>query len=469
MRVRGARWPTLLAACLAFFVILLDTSIVNLALVRMQEELHTNLGGIQWVVDGYALVFASLLLTGGTLADTWGAQPVFLFGISLFTLASGLCGLAPNLDWLLAGRALQGIGAAVLLPGSLTLLRAAYPDVGERARAVGLWIAAGGVANAAGPTVGGLLITAFSWRAIFLVNLPIGAGLAWLAARHVLRPAANGGGHLDLQGQVLAIIALGLFTWTIIEGPDLGWTSLWIIGALVVAIISALAFIKVEGRASEPMLPLDLFKGGVTVEVSLIAVLHNFGIYGQLFAAGLFLQRVLGFTPLLAGLAFLPMTAAIAIFAFISGRWIAKSGPYAPLNTGHALAAAGSIGIAGLIASGHSANTPLLLLCLTAVGMGAGFAAPPMTTVFLSSLPSERSGLAGGVLNTSRQIGNVLGIAALGTIITAFGGSATASGYVASWMLAAAVLATNVVLGLSVAYRQRAIVPATACDADVHQ
>jgi DHA2 family methylenomycin A resistance protein-like MFS transporter len=214
----SVRRATLLAACLAFFVILLDSSIVNLALVRMQEALKTDLRGLQWVVDGYALVFASLLLTGGCLADKFGAHRLFLAGISLFTLASDLCGLAPSLGWLLAGRALQGVGGALLLPASLTLLRAAYPDTRERARAVGLWIAAGGAANAAGPSAGGLLITFFSWRSIFLVNLPIGAFLVWLTLRHALRPASNRGARLDIAGQVLAIVALGLFTWAIIEG-----------------------------------------------------------------------------------------------------------------------------------------------------------------------------------------------------------------------------------------------------------
>ena len=219
------RRATLLAACLAFFVILLDGSIV-LALVRMKKALGTDLRGLQWVVDGYALVFASLLLTGGSLADKFGARRLILAEISLFTLAAGLCGLAPSLGWLLAGRALQGIGGALLLPASLTLLRAAYPDAQERAHAVGLWIAAGRAANAAGPSAGSLLITFFSWRSIFLVNLPVGAFLVWLTLRHALRPAPNRGARLDIAGQALAVAALGLFTWAIIEGQDLGWGSL---------------------------------------------------------------------------------------------------------------------------------------------------------------------------------------------------------------------------------------------------
>ncbi len=451
----SSRRATLLAACLAFFVILLDSSIVNLALVRMQEALRTDLRGLQWVVDGYALVFASLLLTGGSLADKFGAHRLFLAGISLFTFASGLCGLAPSLGWLLAGRALQGIGGALLLPASLTLLRAAYPDTRERAHAVGLWIAAGGAANAAGPSAGGLLMTFFSWRSIFLVNLPIGAFLVWLTLRHALRPASNRGARLDIAGQVLAVVALGLFTWAIIEGQDLGWGSLPIVGAMVAAVTAAAGFVQVERRTAEPMLPPDLFRGNAAARASVIAALHNLGIYGQLFAAGLFLQRILGFTPLRAGMVLLPMTAAIALFAFVSGRWIARSGPYWSLNTGHAVATAGSIGLASLAAFDKGASTLLLLLFLTAVGVGAGLASPPMTTVLLAALPQERSGLAGGVLNTSRQIGNVLGIAVIGAIITSFGGVGSGAGYVIAWLLAASALVTNVVLGVMLALNKR--------------
>ncbi len=208
------RGATLLAASLAFFVILLDNSIVNLALVSLQQALRTDLGGLQWVVDVYALVFASLLLTGGTLADKYGASRLYLAGIALFTAASALCGLAPNLGWLLAGRTLQGIGGALLLPASLTLLRTAYPDARERARAVGIWIGAGGLANAVGPSLGGLVITFFSWRAIFLINLPIGLLLIWLTLTRVGRIHGNRFLHLDWLGQALVVLALGAATWS---------------------------------------------------------------------------------------------------------------------------------------------------------------------------------------------------------------------------------------------------------------
>jgi MFS transporter, DHA2 family, methylenomycin A resistance protein len=451
----GVRRATLLASSLAFFVILLDTSIVNLALVRMQDALGTDLAGLQWVVDLYALVFASFLLTGGALADKFGAQRLFLLGVGLFTASSALCGLAPGLAWLLTGRALQGVGAALLLPASLTLLRAAYPDAAERARAVGIWIAAGGVANAAGPSVGGALITVLSWRVIFLVNLPIGAFLVWLTARRVLRPEGSHGQRLDWPGQALIVMALGLFTWAIIEQHALGWNSPWILGAVAIALVAAIGFAYVERRAAEPMLPFDLFRGNEAVRISMIAVLHNIGIYGQLFVAGLFLQRILQLSPLSAGLVLLPMTTMIAVCAFISGRWIARSGPYWPLNTGHAAAAAGAAAMAAAAVFPDLAATTLVIFFLTAVGIGAGLASPPMTAALLAALPQQRSGLAGGLLNTSRQIGNVLGIAIFGAAVARLGGVGAPLGYEVSWILAAMALALNVLLGIGVARAQR--------------
>ena len=447
----GRRGTTLLVASLAFFVILLDNSIVNLALVRLQQALRTDLGGLQWVVDVYALVFASLLLTGGTLADKYGASRLYLLGIALFTAASALCGLAPTLGWLLAGRTLQGIGGALLLPASLTLLRTAYPGTRERAHAVGIWIGAGGLANAIGPSLGGLVITFFSWRAIFLINLPIGLTLIWLTQTRVPRVHGNQGLHLDWVGQSLVVVALGAATWSIIEGPNLGWHSPLVLCAMVLAGAGAAGFVLAETRSAQPMLPFSLFRGNAALSIAFIGALHNVGIYGQLFVAGLFLQRILAQSPLAAGLMLLPMTASIAICAFLSGRWISRAGPFIPMNVGHTLAAAGALGMVGAAIFWQAAPPALTVVCLTAVGMGAGLASPPMTAALLTALPQDRSGLAGGVLNMSRQVGNVLGIAVLGAVITGFGGLSSPAGFPIAWLLAALALGTNVVLGVAVA------------------
>jgi len=447
-RLGDVRQATLLASSLAFFVILLDTSIVNLALAQMQQSLATELSGLQWIVDLYALSFASLLLTGGTLADKFGAQKLFLTGIGVFTASSVLCGVAPNLGWLLAGRVLQGVGAALLLPASLTLLRTAFPDPKERARAVGIWIAAGGIANAVGPSLGGMLITAFSWRVIFLVNLPVGSLLIWLAASRVLRPKGDEGRRLDWTGQIFVIAALGSFTWALIEQASLGFGSLWIWLAISLGIVASIGFWQIESSSVEPMLPFDLFRQNGSVRISVIALLHNLGIYGQLFVAGLFLQQILHFTPMAAGLVLLPMTVLIAICAFVSGRLTAQLGPYIPLNIGHLLGAAGASAM--IIAARHPEGTPLALIviCLATVGAGAGLASPPMTAALLAALPQDRSGLAGGLLNTSRQIGNVIGIAVLGATISHFGGPLVVTGYQYSWLIAAMALGLNVVLGI---------------------
>jgi DHA2 family methylenomycin A resistance protein-like MFS transporter len=304
---------TLIGSALGFVVVLLDVSVVNVALDAFRVGFSTNVAGLEWVVNAYTLIFAALLLMAGALGDRFGARKVFLAGFVLFTAASAACGLAPTLATPVMARIVQGAGAALLVPNSLSLIQQAFPVQEARSRAVGWWGAAGGIALAAGPVAGGFLVAHFGWRSIFLINLPIGLiGLA-ITLRYAPPSPANSHRSLDLPGQVVAVVALAALAMALIEAGHLGWTSPRIIIAMLIALIAAATFIAVEARNTAPMLPLTLFRSRAFTIASISGVLVNFAYYGLIFVFSLFFQWQQKFSPQETGLAFLPMTVVLMV------------------------------------------------------------------------------------------------------------------------------------------------------------
>ena len=412
MRIRH---PLVLASvCLGYFMAVLDSTVVNVALPDMARSLGTGIAGMQWVVDGYALLFASLLLTAGALGDRFGNRGMFVAGLALFTLASALCGIAPSLGALVGFRALQGVGAAVQVPASLALLRHAYHDPAERAQAIGIWAAATGVAVAAGPVVGGILTHAWTWRSVFLVNLPVGVLGIVLTLRHVPPVPPHQDGDLDLTAQALGIAALGGLTFGLIQGGVWGWASAPVILSLLIAALAAVLFYLGERRAAHPMLPPALFRDATFSAANAVGAILSFGFYGELFLMSLFFQQVQHRSPLAAGLALLPQTAVISLMNFVSGQVTARRGARLPMALGLAIGGAGLLGLALVSARASLVSVvgPML-----AVGMGASLAMPAMTHAAIDHTPKERAGIGSAVLNASRQVGGVVGIALLGALI----------------------------------------------------
>ncbi|MFB7544441.1 MFS transporter [Streptomyces zaomyceticus] len=404
----GAPGPALAAAMLGFALITLDTSVVNVALPAIGADLRAGMSGLQWVVDAYTLAFAALLLSSGALADRVGASRAYGIGVVVFVLASAACGLAPGLPELLAARAVQGTAAAAMLPASLALVREAYGDPGRRARAVSLWAAGGTVAVALGPVVGGALTTAWSWRGIFFVNLPLGLLALVLLTR--VAPSERRPAPLDLPGQLTAMTALGALTFAAIEGGTEAWWALGVAG------VSFAAFLVIETRRRHPVVPLGLFRN-TTVAVAVAAGSANsVAFYGMLFVFSLFFQQVLGLSALAAGLMFLPMTGLLAGVNILSAKAAARYGPRLPIVLGQTVAVAGLLGLLTVDAGTSPWAQALLLVPLA---LGAGFSLPPLIASMMEAVPAERAGTAAGLLNAVRQTAGALAIAVFGSMAAA--------------------------------------------------
>jgi DHA2 family methylenomycin A resistance protein-like MFS transporter len=404
---------SLAVICTGYFIVILDATVTNVALPAIGRGLHGSVTGLQWVVDAYTLSFAALLLTGGALAERLGGRRVFAAGLVMFAAASAACGLAPSLGVLVTARLVQGAGAAVLVPSSLLLLQAAYPDPRARSRALGLWGAIAGIGAASGPIVGGLLVSAWSWRGVFFLNLPIAlAGLAALRYAPLTRPRPRA---VDLGGQFLAITALGTLTAALVEAGRLGWTSPLVLGGCAVSAAAWAAFAAVEHGGGDPMLPPRLFGRREFRSGTVVGALINFGFYGQLFVMSLYFQDVRGYSALRTGLALLPEAALLTIASTASGRIMAHTGPRVPMLAGLLM---GAGGFAGIVLAG--AHTPYLLLVVPMMAAGSGMALtmPAATSAVMESAPADRGGIASGVINAARQAGGVLGVAVLGSLVS---------------------------------------------------
>ncbi|MDN7588178.1 MFS transporter [Burkholderia seminalis] len=410
---RAAARRVLAATCVSYTLVLLDASIVNVALTDIAHTFGGRVAGLQWIVNAYTLAFASLLLTGGTLGDRLGDRTVYVAGLGVFVAASALCGIAPTLPALAAARALQGAGSAMLVPCSLALINRAFPAPAARASAISLWMGCGGIAMASGPLIGGLLIDLFGWRSLFFVNLPFGLAGIWLG-RTVARAAADASRRFDWAGQAAAVVAIAALIGTLIEGPSLGWRSPPIVGGAVTSVAAWIAFVAIEARHREPMLPLAFFRKRLFAGSTCVSMASAFVFYGLLFVLSLFYRQVRGASPLGAGLAFLPMTAMVALGGLCSGRIVARFGTRGPMCSAFGLYAAGALGMTGI-----GATTPawLAVAPMLAIGFASGFISPAATSPALGTIDRQRAGVAAAALNAARQSGSALGVAIFGACI----------------------------------------------------
>ena len=411
-----SRTAVLVVVCLALFLALLDSTAISLALPVVQEDLGADVSGLQWIADGYVLVFACLLLSAGTAGDRLGRRRPFLGGLVLFTLGSVVCALAPSLGWLVAGRVVQGIGAAAVTPQTLAILGQTFPAPAERARAFGIWSGVSGLALLLGPAVGGLLVGTWGWQSVFWVNVPVGVLAVVLGSRVLVDVPPAEASTLDLPGQVLTVGVLGTLTYALIEGGRHGWTSGLILTLLACSVALAVVLVSVERRAAAPMLRLDLFRSGTFSACAAVTFVTAFGLYASFFLLSLYLQRVQGLAPAAAGVRLLPAMVAVVLVAPVAGLLAGRVGSRPVVVLGSGLAAAGLLLLSTLDAgSGYVSVWPALV----ALGAGIGFAMPATNTALMGAAPVSSGSAAGATGETSQQVGALLGIAVLGALVSA--------------------------------------------------
>ncbi|EOD69150.1 MFS transporter [Amycolatopsis vancoresmycina] len=424
----------LAAVCLGFLMITLDATIVNLALPAIGADFgEPSTAALQWIVDAYTVALAAFLLTWGAAGDRWGSRRVFEAGVAVFVVASVACALAGNAPWLIAARAVQGAGAAALLPSSLALIVHQFPDARDRARALGVWGGMSGVGLAAGPVLGGLAVGLADWRLVFAVNVPVGIVAIVLTRRAVAEPPRRETTHLDLAGQLFGTVSLAAFVAGFIEAGHAGWSAPATLALLVGGVVAGAVFVAAEKRVPEPVLPLGILKNRNFAVATGIGGLFNFCLYGTLFCLALYLQRAWSLGALAAGLALVPLTTAVGLNAFLSGRLTGTFGPRVPMVAGALAGFAGAIGFALL-----PADRALVLFVVASVVLGCcSLAMPAMTSLAMNALPGQ-AGLAAGVLNAARQTGGAIGVALVGALLPAAGMWLVALGYALVAVLALA-------------------------------
>jgi len=441
---------------MALFMATLDNLVVTTALPVIREHLHAGLSGLEWTVNAYTLTFAVLLLTGAALGDRFGRRRMFLLGLFVFTTASAAAALSSSIGWLVAARAVQGVGGALVMPLSLTLLSAAVPPE-RRNQALGVWGAIGGVAVAAGPLVGGAVTSGWSWQYIFWINVPVGVVLLVLA-RWRLAESTGPRQPLDLVGLASATVGLFGVVLGLVRADAHGWTSAGVMASFAVGILGLAAFVAVERHSTHPMLPLRLFRSRSFSVVNVVALLMSFGMFGSIFFLSQFLQVVQHYSPFGAGLRVLPWTGMPMVVAPVAAALAQRFGGRPVLSAGLVLQAAGL----AWIALETSASVPYTSLWLPFVVSGVGMALffVPLASVVLSSVRTEEEGVASGANGAFREIGGVLGIAVLGAVFSARGGYGDAAAYVSGLLPAVwvgvAVVAVGGVLALALPRRARA-------------
>ncbi|MFJ8590468.1 MFS transporter [Streptomyces sp. NPDC093598] len=414
------RMLVLAICCMSLLIVSLDNTVLNVALPSMQQDLHASTSGLQWTIDAYTLVLASLLMLAGSTADRIGRKRVFMAGLVVFTIGSVLCSLAPNLQALVAFRMVQAVGGSMLNPVAMSIITNTFTDPRERARAIGAWGAVVGISMAAGPLVGGLLVDSVGWRSIFWINLPVGLAALLLTLRFVPESRAPRARRPDPVGQVLVIALFGSLTYAIIEAPGLPLRS---IAPLAVVALAALAgLLLYEPRREEPLIDLRFFRSAPFSGATVIAVSAFAALGGFLFLSTLYLQNVRGLTALEAGLWMLPMAVPTFLCAPLSGRLVGTRGPRPPL-----LIAGCTMTASGILFAAFEAETSNVTLFAGYVlfGIGFGFVNAPITNTAVSGMPRAQAGVAAAVASTSRQLGQTLGVAVLGSVLASGVGSSS--------------------------------------------
>jgi EmrB/QacA subfamily drug resistance transporter len=413
------RMLVLLICCCSLLMVSMDNTIVNVALPSIRRDLDASLSGLQWTIDAYTLVLASLLMLSGSTADRLGRRRTFQVGLTTFTIGSLLCSIAPGLGWLVAARVVQAVGGSMLNPVAMSIITNVFTDARERARAIGVWGAVVGLSMALGPIIGGTLTETVGWRAIFWINVPIGVAAFVLAAVFVPESRAARTRRPDPVGQLLVAGSLVALTYGIIEGPRRGWGSPVIIGLFAVAVLALAGLLAWEPRRKDPLLDLRFFRSLPFSSATVTAVAALSAFAGFLFLNTLYLQDVRGYSALQAGVCTLPMAMASFLTAPIAGRIVAARGVRIPLYTAGACMA-----VSATLLTRLSADTPLiqLLVAYLVFGIGFGMVNSPITNTAVSGMPREQAGVAAAVASTSRQVGSSLGVAVTGSIAGAAGG-----------------------------------------------
>jgi EmrB/QacA subfamily drug resistance transporter len=409
------RWPALGVLCMSLLAIVIDNTIVNVALPTLVRDLKADVAELQWVVDAYTLVFAGLLLVAGALGDRFGRRRTLLGGLGVFGVASGSAACAGGVDGLIVARAVMGAGAAFIMPATLSLVISVFTDTRERAMAIGIWAATAGLGVALGPVVGGFLLDHFWWGSIFIVNVPLTA--IAVVAGHRLLPESRDpiARRIDWTGAALSGVGLVAFVWAVIEAPSKGWTSGPVLGAGAFAAVALVAFVVRQRRVEEPLLDVRLFKNPRFTAASSTIMALFFALFGFLFLSTQYLQFVLGYSPSAAGERILPYAGAMIVFAPVSSKLVARFGTKRVVTAGMLLFSTG-LAIAATVTT--SAGYGRLGIALLFMGAGMGLAGAPATESIMSSLPSERANIGSAVNDTTRELGGALGVAIVGSIMS---------------------------------------------------
>ncbi len=413
---RRRRIGVLLICSMSLLIVGLDVTIVNVALPSIGRDYHATLSGLQWTVDAYTLVLASLLMLSGSTADRLGRRRTFVIGLLTFAAGSLLCSLSPSLNLLIVFRMVQAVGGSMLNPVAMSIITNTFTIPRERAQAIGIWGAVVGVSMALGPVVGGVLVTSVGWRSIFWINIPIGLAAVVLARRYIPESKARVARKIDVPGQALVITLLFTLTFAIIEAPSRGWSSPLIVGSLAISTVSLVALLMWERRVHQPLIDLRFFRSAPFSSAAAIAVAGFAALGGFLFLNTLYLQEVRGLSALQAGLDTLPMAAMTMLLSPISGRIVGRRGGRIPL-----VIAGITLTISCLMLVGLSATTPFTWLFTAYVifGVGFGMVNAPITNTAVSGMPRDQAGVASGIASTSRQIGQTLGVAVVGSLVSA--------------------------------------------------
>jgi EmrB/QacA subfamily drug resistance transporter len=425
-RIRSAitdenrRWWTLGAMCFALFMIMLDNTVVNVALPSIQKDLHSSISGLEWTVNAYTLSFAVLLVTGGRLGDIFGRRRMFLFGVLVFGLSSGFIALSQSEAWLVTGRAIQGIGAAFMMPATLSIISNAFPPH-ERGKAIGTWAGVSALALAIGPVVGGFLTENVSWQSIFVLNVPVAivAVFVTLAATRESRDETSTH-HVDIPGVASISIGLGALVLALVEGNSWGWGSPRVLGLFAIAAGALIAFVIAERRSAEPMVDFSFFRSRSFLGANMVAFLVSFAMLAMFFFLALYMQNIKGYSPLQTGVRFLPSTLVVIVAGPISGRLADRIGPRPLIVTGMLLIA-GSLFWQGHLAIDTSYG--FLVGAFMVMGLGIGLVMSPMSTAGMNAVEPTKAGVASGILSMWRMVGGTFGVAVMGALITGLGKS----------------------------------------------
>jgi len=436
--------------CLSLFIVGMDVTIINVALPAIGRDFHSPVSGLQWTVDAYLLVIASLLMLSGSVADRVGRRRVFQIGLAIFTLGSLACSLAPDLGALIGFRALQAVGGSMLNPVAMAIITNVFTDPAERAKVIGFWGSTFGLSVAVGPIIGGALVDSVGWRGVFWINIPVCIAAIILTAAYVPESRGATARRLDPFGQVLVMALLGTLSYAIIEGPADGWTSPLIIAFFVVAAAALTGLLLWEPRCAEPLIDLRFFRSLPFSGAAVTAVTGMCGFAGFLFLITLYLQDVRGYSALTAGLFLLPMAVVMAFSAPLCGRMIARRGTRLPLLIAGSGVAAGGVLLAFL--TNGSPDWYILLSCVV-IGLGAGWVNAPITNNAVAGMPRSRAAVAAGIASTGRQIGSSLGVAVTGSVLAATLHGPLAAGFAdatrPAWWIVAAMGGTVFALALA--------------------